>query len=916
MAPIPSREPVSDRALTFLSKLKALFGRHRDDVAFDEEILTHLDLLAAKFQREGMTPSQAVRAARRQFGNPTLLKQRQRESRTIMFFAHIFADARYAFRQLAKTPVFTIVCILTLALGVGANTAVFSVMHTVLMKMIPAHEPTRLVVLRESERPDGTTQSGDGYDNSFTYAMYQALSTRKDAFQDVMTYVPLAFSGKTPVRVGATPEVASGDMVSGNYFSGLGIGMERGRGFSSQDESQHASVVVISEKYWSSRFSRDPQIIGKTIFIKSLPFTIVGVAAHGFEGTEGARSLDFWIPLQDRPEFNAWGNSVGTDNKNFMRRDEWWCIRLMARLAPGISPQQALAQVFPTFRQAAYLGVPQAKQGQGKPPILSFSAPKQFGEPGDNQTKSLHTLMTMVVLVLLIAVSNVVMLLLARNANRQREFSIRLALGAGRMELARQLLVESFLLVTTGGVVAWLFASIATRALASWAQIDSSLQPDETVLWFTLAVLFIAALIFGLAPLRSAMSNDPQLTLKSSTAVSQHSAQKVRAGNAVIVTQVALCVVLLVGAGLLFGTLRNLINTPLGMKADGLLVFGVHPKHFTSTEQSVAFYQTFQQRLSALPGVTAVSMVENRPGSGWSNNDAGILIDGHKPVGSPDDTHFRNNGVGSNYFHTMGVHILAGRDFTDADTATAPKVVVVNETFAKRYVGPGSAVGHVVSASDQKDHYQIIGVVQDHKYTGITEETTPMLWSIFTQGSPEGELNYELRVQGEPMALLEPARRVAAQMDPDMPLLRPMTQAEQFTLSISEQILFARLAGCFGALAVVLIATGLYGTLSYRVSKRSPEIGVRMALGAQRSQVVWMVLRGSLTLTAAGVLLGVPLAVAACRGLESSLYGIKPLDPVSYALAIAGVVLVALLASTIPAGRAASVDPSRALRAD
>ena len=412
------------------------------------------------------------------------------------------------------------------------------------------------------------------------------------------------------------------------------------------------------------------------------------------------------------------------------------------------------------------------------------------------------------------------------------------------------------------------------------------------------------------------MSNDPQLTLKSSTAVSQHSAQKVRAGNAVIVTQVALCVVLLVGAGLLFGTLRNLINTPLGMKAEGLLVFGIHPKHFTSPEQSVAFYQTFQQRLSALPGVTAVSMVENRPGSGWSNNNGGILIDGHKPIGSPDDTHFRNNGVGSNYFHTIGVPILAGRDFTDADTATAPKVIVVNETFAKRYVGLGNAVGHVVSDEDPKDHFQIIGVVQDHKYTGITEETTPMLWNIFTQGGPEGELNYEVRVQGEPMALLEPARRVAAQMDPDMPLLQPMPQAEQFTLSISQQILFARLAGCFGALAVILIATGLYGTLSYRVSKRSAEIGVRMALGAQRSQVVWMVLRGSLWLTGGGVLLGVPLAMAACRGLESSLYGIKPLDPASYALAIVGVALVALFASAMPAARAATVDPARALRAD
>src|ERR1022692_2865184 len=254
---------MSDHALTILSKMKALFGQRQADAAFGEEMLTHLDMLADKYQREGMTPKQAVRAARRQFGNTSLLKQRQRESRTTMFFAHVFGDARYAVRQLAKTPVFTLVCILTLALGVGANTAVFSVMHTVLMKMIPAHEPDRLVVLHEDERPDGTMQTGDAGNNSFTYAMYQALGARKDTFQDVMTYVPLAFSGKIAVRIGATPEQASGDMVSGNYFSGLGIGMELGRGFSVQDETQHTAVAVISAKYWASRFSRDPQILGK-----------------------------------------------------------------------------------------------------------------------------------------------------------------------------------------------------------------------------------------------------------------------------------------------------------------------------------------------------------------------------------------------------------------------------------------------------------------------------------------------------------------------------------------------------------------------------------------------------------------------------------------------------------------------------
>lgn len=308
-------------------------------------------------------------------------------------------------------------------------------------------------------------------------------------------------------------------------------------------------------------------------------------------------------------------------------------------------------------------------------------------------------------------------------------------------------------------------------------------------------------------------------------------------------------------------------------------------------------------------------MASNRPGSGWSNNNAGILVDGHKPNGiEPDQASFRGNVVGADYFRTMGVQVLQGRDFSDADSASAPKALIVNETFAKKYLGTLNAVGHVVTDTKGTDPSLIVGVVKDHKYTSITEEAMPMLWTVFTQGGAQNELNVEMRVPGDPMAMLPTVRKVITQIDPDMPLLEPMTQSAVFQQSIAQQVLFARLAGCFGVLAIVLIATGLYGTLAYRVGRRSAEIGIRMALGAQRSQVVWMVLRGSLLLCAAGVVLGVPLAMAAGKGLESSLYGMKSLDAASYAFAIAGVALVALLASAVPAGRAANVDPTSALR--
>lgn len=903
---------MSSRTLTFLSRLKALFLQRRAESAFDEEILTHLEMLSEKFRGQGMSAAEAALAARRQFGNTTLLKQRQRESRTTMFFANVWRDLRYGVRQLAKTPVFTVVCVLTLALGVGANTAVFSVMHAVLLKMLPVQNASHVFYLHTTGWPDGASQTGDA-NTSFSYPVYQALRAQSGS-QAVMAFIPMSFSGKAPVRVGTVPEEAAGDMVSGNYLSGLGVSTVIGRGFEQKDEDDHTPVTVISEKFWATHYGRSRSVIGKSLYIKSIPFTIVGVAAKGFEGTEGKLSLDFWIPLQSRPEFNAWGSPA--EDGMYLTKQNFWCMRLMLRTAPGVSREQALARAQAVFERAAYIGVSSKRPGE-KPYRLSFTDAKQFDSQDDSFASALKTLMAMVCLVLLIAMSNVVMLLLARNANRQREFAVRLALGAGRAEMVRQLLTESVLIVALGGAAAWLFALGATHALGLWAHIESNLKPDGTVLWFTLGILCFLALVFGLAPLRAAMSSGPKMMLRSSAAVSNSNADRMRAGNAVIVTQIAMCVVLLVGAGLLLGTLRNLLKTPLGQKTEGLLVFGVHPQHVHTKEESIAFFVSLQQRLRVVPGVQSVSLVDNRPGSGWSNNNSGFLVDGHKPNGvEPGQASFRGNIVGADYFHTMDIRIVQGRDFSDVDSSTAPKTVIVNETFAMKYLDTLNAVGHVLTDTKGTDPTLIIGVVKDHKYTGITEEAMPMLWTALAQGGAVTQSNVEMRVPGDPMAMLPTVRKIIAQIDPDMPMLEPTTQSAVFEQSISQQVLFARLAGCFGILAVVLIATGLYGTLAYRVSRRSAEIGVRMALGAQRSQVVWMVIRSSLLLCAAGIVLGVPLAIAAGRGLESSLYGMKSLDAASYAFATVGVALVALLASAIPAGRAANVNPVSALRMD
>lgn len=523
--------------------------------------------------------------------------------------------------------------------------------------------------------------------------------------------------------------------------------------------------------------------------------------------------------------------------------------------------------------------------------------------------------MTMVGLVLAIALSNVGMLLMARNATRQREFSLRMALGAGRTVLFRQLLMESLLLVTMGGALAWLFASWATRALAAWAQIESSLAPDTTVMLFTLSILAAAALLFGLAPLRIAISAGPGLALKTSNATANMDAGKTRMGKVVVTVQMALCVVLLVAGGLLVQTLRNLQNIPLGFPTDGLVVFGVSP-HIESLEQGRAFYRELLRKLRALPGVESATLMEERLGAWWSDN-SDMMVDGKLPdVPNGGSRTVRSNVAGSDFFHTLGVPILAGRDFNDADTATSAHVGIINEEFAKRFFPNENPLGHQIGPDNGMYTMTVVGVVKNHKYRSIDEEPIPMAWYMYAQIPIIGKEQIELRVHGDPLSILPAAQKVLAQMDPNLPLLKPMGQRAQYEETIAHQVLFARLAGFFAVLAVVLVATGLYGVLAYRVNNRTVEIGVRMAVGAQRGQVVWMVLRDSLRLTAIGTVIGIPFAALAGRALASSLYGVTPQDAGIFCFAVAGFAVVAAAASILPARRAANIDPLTALRSE
>ena len=573
-----------DLIRTLLSRCAALFRKQKLDADLDEEFRNHIDLAIEENQKRGMSEQEARRTALRDFGGVTQTREAYRIRRGIPFLETLLQDLRYSLRRLRKSPGFAATAILTLALGIGATTAIFSVMNAVLLRSMPVPNPQQLVYLHvPTGQPYGAQETGDS-DTSFSQPVFEALRQDRRAFPEVMAFAPLS-GDKVAVRVGNdSPEQASGDMVSGNFFSGLGVAMARGRNFAIEDERQHAAVVVLSYAYWTRRFSRNPSVLGQTMYIKGIPFTITGVAAEDFPGVQPGEFTDFWIPLQRRAGLNPWGYS---SDLTLYGSPNWWCLMLIARLAPGMGAQQAVAQATPVFQAAAYanLGTPDPKH----PKVMFTSAPaKGIQGLGDNYREPITVLMALVTLVLLIACSNVAMLIVARNASRQRDFSLRMALGAQRSTLLRQLVTESSLLVLAGTILGWLFALSGARTLAAWAQLELILAPDRTILLFSCGVSVLAAVVFGLAPLRTA-TNAPVITaLRASPDASYRG---LRSGSPVLALQVALCFTLLTAAGLLVRTLLNYERTNLGMHAQGLLVFGITPQKTTGNEARLAFYR-------------------------------------------------------------------------------------------------------------------------------------------------------------------------------------------------------------------------------------------------------------------------------------------------------------------------------------
>ena len=834
---------------------------------------------------------------------------------------------------MGRSPGLAAVIALSLALGIGANTAIFSLIRTVLLKGLPVQDPDRLVLLHWHGEawPGGLNQSGSGgprnpvypaSSRSQAYPFFREIHKQSDLFESVFAFAPLG-SDRRNITVAAdnAAERADGEMVSGDYFRGLGVAAAAGRLIGESDEQQDAQVAVLSFAYWSRRFGADPAIVGRSININSLPFMVVGVASPRFFGVQPGRVPDLWVPMLNRAELVPWGFRPANTASLLDARGYWW-THVMARLKPGVSEREALARVDALFQAFAANALPELNRA--KAPHIGF-------EPGARGIDSLRAayeqplmlLMGMVGLVLLIACANVAVLLLSRAMARRREFALRLSLGAGRGRLIRQLLTESLLMAGAGGLLGLLFAGWTSRALLFLVPADRRPLIDTPIDSFTLgfaaAVSIATALLFGLAPAILSTRVDLLPAMKqagSGQVASEHPAQRIWSTTFVVV-QIALSLVLLVGAALLIRTLDNLHNQPTGIDQDRLLVFGVDAsQNGYSGDRLAGLYEELIKRLAAAPGVEAASAARLRLFSGWVSNGS-ISIPGVEPKASRN---LNTNAVGPEFAKTTGMRLLAGRDLTWADVEGKRRVAVVTEEMARYFFGDLNVLGRRYSPGNTYDpsiDYEIVGVVSNARYSQVRGDFPRTAYLPFTanRGVLRG-LYFHVRTSGDPLTLAPTVRTIVKGLDPSLPVAELDSMVNHIGTSLWQEHLFARLTGIFSGLALMLACIGLYGTISYGVGRRRSEIAVRMALGARYSQVLWLVLRQALLLAGGGVLVGVPLALWSSRYLGSLLYGLSPRDPMTIALTGMVLIVVASLAGYLPARRAALVDPARALKQD
>jgi predicted permease len=918
-------------------RLRAVFLRRRMERELDDELRFHLEKDIELNVARGMNEKEARAAALRSFGAVDEVKEESRDLRGVRFLEETAQDLRYGLRMMKKSPAFTAIAVLSLALGIGANTALFSVVDSVLLQKIPVQDPDGLVLFEwqagKAFRTSGTSGYGAGDlppgrrgSSSFNYSVYEAMQSQEGT--PVTDLFGFAALWQASVSVDGRAEVSDVQLVTGRYFAGLGVPAALGRTLTDEDNLPNAApAAVISHAFWQSSLGGDPDVLGKRIDINNVAFTIVGVAPKGFNGT---LQIDMHpaatVPMSFEKQLSGENMIDGRAGRAGV-----WFVHVMGRLKPGATREQARASLAGTFQAKAFeIQPPPSRETdvteldpKDYPVLMQRSGAQGLTESRRVYSSSIYILMGVVALVLLIACANVANMLLARSAARSSEITMRLAMGAGRWRLVRQLLTESMLLAFVGGAVGVLFAIWGTDALAAIGESGGDVLPEGItyglnfrVLLFTLAVSMVTGALFGLAPALRATRLDLTSAMKESSRGTAGISRS-RLSKTLVVAQVAMSLLLLFGAGLFLRTVHNLQSVELGFNQKNLLVFTLRPgKAGYEKDRLHEFYRTIFERIEATPGVAAatfcrVPLVAN------NTFDSGVILPGETPQSGEE--HITNMQiVRDNFFETMGIPLLAGRGFDDRDVDGSQPVAVVSEKFARDFFPEGNVLGQRVGFDEKSlGKYEIVGVVRDTKYSSLREDIAPIFYASARQETDNiGTMYFEVRTHGDPTAFAPIARKIVSGVDAGIPVTDVTTQEAQAARTVAQERVFADMLTFFGALAVLLAAIGLYGVMSYSVAQRTNEIGIRMALGAETGGVLRMVVAQGLKFAVIGLVIGSVATLGLTRFIEGQLYGVTASDPLTFAVVGALLLGVAIVACWIPALRAARVDPMVALRTE
>jgi predicted permease len=828
-------------------------------------------------------------------------------------------DLRYAGRTFRKAPVFVAVAVFSLAFGIGANTAIFTLVDQLLLRLLPVKDPQQLVMFW-GRGPHYGSNNGR---YRLSYPMYEDFRDHTNVFSGVVCRYPTAFN----VSAGGKTERVDGEMVSGTYFPVLGVGAALGRVFTPEDDRapSAAPYAVLSYRYWLSRYAANPDVIGQKILVNGYPLTIVGVSQAGFDGTDPGTSPALRVPIMMNGEMNPVGASFSYNFKS--RRGRW--VNVIGRLKAGVTLEQAKTALQPYFHQMLEMEVQEKDFANAAQEVRqSFLTmwidllPAAKGDSGLRRqfSDALLVLTAVVAFVLLIACANVANLLIARATARQKEIAVRLALGAGRRRIVTQLLIESLALAFAGGIgglglAVWMDRSLMSFLPTRSSPIPISTTPDWRILTFNIAVSLLTGIIFGLVPALQATRPHLAGTLKDQVG-SIAGGTSVRLRKTLVAAQVALSLLLLIGAGLFIRTLRNLKALDPGFQTSNLIEFSVNPTmNGYKPDRSLEFYRQLREKIMGLPGIDSATLAV-MPVLGGGEWDNSVSVEGflHKPTEAPDP---HMQFVSPDYFKTLNIPILQGRDFRTTDVKDAPKVCIVNERFAKKYFKEGAALGRHIGMGGNpgtKLDIEIVGIARDTKYESMREEVPFEVYQPYTQTDFVIGMTAYVRTARQPEQAFPTVRQVVNSLDSNLPVSDMKTLEKQQEESLITERLVATLSAAFGILATLLAAIGLYGVMAYIVAQRTREIGVRIALGAETSDVLWMIMKEVALLAAIGIVIGLSASYGVTRFAQSQLYGIQANDTFSIAMAILGIVLVAFTSGFIPARRAANVDPIRALR--